>query len=416
MGYGDLSCYGSDSISTPNLDKLAADGIRFTSFYTTASVSTPSRAGLLTGKYQPRIGMHKLQFPWSKKGMPQEPITMAEMFKDKGYVTGMVGKWHLGHQEGCKPNENGFDYWFGLLFSNDMLIRESPAYKKTPDEKLLALRRNDTIIDQEVYQPTLTQRYSIECQNFIARNKDTSFFLYVPHTFPHEPLYASAQFQNTSKYGLYGDVVQELDHSVGELIETLEYFGLIENTLIVFSSDNGARVVRQRFGNNEKCGSCGILNGAKTTGYEGGHRVPTIATWKSKITPGQVIDQPAMMFDWYPTFAKMINYKIPENEIIDGKDLSEVLFNNGKRNGDEFYFFAKDKDTLEAIRVGDWKLKEAATYKKSKAHYSHDKDLLINLKDDPGEQHNLIDKYPEKAKELKAKMEKFEQEIKASNN
>lgn len=410
LGYGDLSCYGSDSISTPALDKLAEGGIRFTSFYSTASVSTPSRAGLLTGKYQVRSGMHKLQFPWSKSGMPPEEFTMAEMFKKKGYATGMVGKWHLGHKPGSQPNDNGFDYFFGLHFSNDMKVRISPAYKNVKEE--LALRRNQTIINQPVFQPTLTQRYSSECQNFIARHQNEPFFLYMAHTFPHEPLYASAEFKGSSKYGLYGDVVQELDHAVGELVETLDYYGLLENTLIVFSSDNGARMIPQRFGNHEPCGSNGELRGAKATCFEGGVRVPTIAFWKGKIAPGQVIDQPAMMFDWYPTFAELIDYEIAEHQIIDGEDLAPVLFDNGTREGEEFYFFAKDKDTLEAIRVGDWKLKKATSYSKSLSHYSHSKDLLFNIKKDPNEKNNLIGQFPEKAKALRAKMDAFEKEVK----
>ena len=226
LGYGDLSCYGSDSIYTPHLDQLAAKGVRFTDFYSTSPICSPSRAGLLTGQYPIRNGIGPVFFPHSKGGLDTATLSMADMFRDQGYTTACIGKWHLGHEPQFHPHHHGFDYFFGLRYSNDM-DWPRPWKPNWQPKNPLALYQDTTIIDQPVYQPTLTQRYTAEAIQFIAKNQENPFFLYFPHPFPHEPLYASAEFMGTSKYGLYGDVVQELDKSVGEVMKALEVIPLM---------------------------------------------------------------------------------------------------------------------------------------------------------------------------------------------
>jgi arylsulfatase A-like enzyme len=410
LGWGDLSCYGSDSIYTPNIDKLSENGLTFTQFYTNGSVSTPTRAGLLTGRYQIRSGMTKIQAPWVREGLPPDEVTMAEMLNDNGYETGLIGKWHLGHQKGSLPNDQGFNYFFGLIFSNDMMIRESPAYKNTPEDQLLSLMRDTTIIDQPVYLPTLTQRYAAEAENFIAKNHNKPFFLYMAHWAPHEPLEASAEFKNSSKYGLYGDVVQEMDKSIGDVIAALERYGLKENTFIFFTSDNGARVSPQRFGNNEKCGSTGGLRGLKGNTFEGGIRVPGIAFWQGKIKPG-IYKDPTIILDLFPTVAKMTNSNIPNDRIIDGIDISNILFDGGKRTSEELYFYRFDEP--RSIVYGDYKYKKPYKAKKNYMEkYSHEEELLFNLEDDPYETTNLADSLPEITKMLREKLDSFDLSVK----
>lgn len=413
LGWGDLSCYGSEVINTPDIDYLAENGIRFTDFYATAAVCTPSRAALLTGRYQVRSGMTHIEAPWVKKGLPRDEITIAELLKEKGYVTRLVGKWHLGHHQGNRPQDAGFDSFFGLLFSNDMAVRSNPSYgHKVKPEDLLSLWRDTVRVDQEVYQPTLTQRLTSNAKIFIAENHDKPFFLYFAHWAPHEPLHVSVQFKGSSKEGLYGDVVQEMDHSVGEIIRTLEKFDILDNTIIVFSSDNGARVVPQRFGNGEPTGSNGILRSRKTYTFEGGIRVPTIFYWKNKIREGKVVTDPAIMTDWFPTFAAIANIDLTADRDYDGTDLSPVLF-KGESLADRPFFFYKG-DQLQAVRYGKWKYKISDNpddKAKSREHFSwddyNDDPVLFDLETDPGEQNNLLEENPETGSMLRAKMDSF---------
>jgi len=409
LGYGDLSCYGADSIYTPHLDQLAAKGVRFTDFYSTSAICSPSRAALMTGQYPIRNGIAPVFFPQSKGGLDTSTLSMADMFKRQGYATACIGKWHLGHQPQYHPSKHGFDYFFGLRYSNDMDWPRpwQPDYKPMQD---LALYRDTIIIDQPVYQPTLTQRYTAEAIQFIARHQSRPFFLYWPHTFPHEPLYASAQFLGTSKYGLYGDVVQELDHSVGELMKALEAFDLLDNTIIVFSSDNGARQVPQSWGKKEPTGKNDPLRGRKTTSFEGGIRVPTIAYGKGYWEGGKVIQTPGIMCDWLPSFAAIIGYPLPANLSLNGENLLKLSATKER----DFFFYRMEK--LNAIRSGKWKLKLANPIgtdgKPVRGEpMPHDEDLLFDLVSDIGEQHNLANQYPEIVERLKAKMKTFAQSI-----
>ncbi len=395
LGYGDPSCYGNAVIKTPNLDQMARDGARFTNFYSCSPVCSPSRAGLLTGRYQVRSGITEVLFPNSSGGIDSSEVTIAELLKTKGYATGIIGKWHLGHLPQYLPEKHGFDYWFGLPYSNDM---EWEPRKDPP----LPLMRDERVIDQPAYQNTLTQRYTTEAINFISKHKNHPFFLYFPHTFPHVPLHVSAEFRNTSP-SLYGDVVQELDKSVGDVLNTLKFYGLEENTIVVFSSDNGPgypRNVPDSIGH----GSAGSLKGWKATTFEGGIKEPTIVYWKGKIKPGTVISDPAIMLDWFPTFARLAGCNLPNDRIIDGKDLSGLLLGKAKREGSEFYFYFDGQ--FEAMRSGKWKYKKAHGDYRQKDLTSHG-DLLYNLEEDPNETTDLIDKYPKEASELKLKMEQF---------
>ncbi len=404
LGYGDLSCYGSDSIDTPYLDALAEKGVRFTNFYSTSPICSPSRAGLLTGQYPIRNGIGPVFFPPSKGGLDPKTFSMADMFKELGYATACIGKWHLGHVKPYHPWHHGFDYFFGLRYSNDM-DWPRPWQPDYVPENPLALYRDTMVVDQPVYQPTLTQRYTTEAIQFMAKNREKPFFLYLPHTFPHEPLFTSAEFAGTSKYGLYGDVVQELDKSVGDLLQALKDLDLEEETIVVFSSDNGARQVRQRWGEREPCGSNGILRGRKQTTFEGGIRVPTIAYGKEYFEGGRVDHRPAIMCDWLPTFASITDFTLPQDLELNGENLLTLAENTER----DFFFYRIDK--LNAIRSGQWKLKLANPQKARGEPMPHDEDLLFDLDQDPGEQHNLAADHPEIVRKLKDKMEAFASSI-----
>src|ERR1044071_4169216 len=249
LGYGDLSCYGSKAINTPNLDKMASEGIRLTSFITASSVCSPSRAGLLTGRYPTRVGITRVLFPTDNTGLPESETTIAEALKPNGYATACIGKWHLGHQPQFLPTNQGFDSYFGIPYSNDM--------RPTP------LMKNQETIEEPVNQDTLTERYTDEAVKFITASKNKPFFLYVAHAMPHIPLHVSPRFRGKSKAGLYGDAVEAIDWSVGQILNTLKQLNLDKNTLVIFASDNGPWYQ----------GSAGRLRGRKATTYEGGVRV-----------------------------------------------------------------------------------------------------------------------------------------------
>jgi arylsulfatase A len=382
LGYGDLGCFGAKDIKTPNIDRIAVEGIRFTEFYSASPVCSPSRAALLTGRLPQRMGINNVFFPESFTGMPQNEITIAELLKEKKYVTGIIGKWHLGHHHQFLPLQQGFDSYFGIPYSNDMA-------------SVLYMRGND-VEEFQVDQRYITRRYTEEALRFIDQNKNNPFFLYIAHNMPHVPIYASEDFTGTSQRGLYGDVVQELDWSVGQILERLEQLNLLDNTLVIFSSDNGPWLVMEDLG-----GSAGILREGKHYTFEGGMRVPTVAMWKNKIPEGIVCNNIASQMDWFPTIAKITGIDLPEDREIDGKDISKVLFNTGIREDSTYLYF--DGADLQCYRKGNWKIKkpfegyEGSSWKNAvKAHDT----LLIDLKTDPGEKINLFEKYPDKAQGL----------------
>jgi arylsulfatase A len=399
LGYGDLGCYGHPTIRTPNLDRMAAEGMRFTSFYSGAPVCTPSRAALLTGRLAVRSGLaneqRRVLFPYSLGGLPANEVTMAQLLKTNGYTTACIGKWHLGHLPQFLPRQHGFDYYFGLPYSNDMdeLPDAPPGASGSLEPKNewwnVPLIRNEEIIEQPVKQSNLTRRYTEEAIQFIEANKAHPFLLYFPHTFPHVPLFASEKFQKKSERGLFGDVIQELDWSVGEVLSTLKNQGLAENTFVFFTSDNGPWLSQKLAG-----GSAGPLREGKGSTWEGGMRVPGIAWWPGRIKPAQVSSAIACNMDLFTTSLKLAGIEPPKDRIIDGKDLSSVLFGSGKPERD-FFFYHRDTE-LFAIRKGPWKIH---LFTKSgygpDAAEKHDPPLLYNLETDPGEKFNIANQRPD---------------------
>lgn len=393
LGYGDLGCYGAQGIKTPNIDKIAANGLKFTQFYVASPVCSPSRAGLLTGRYPVRQGINGVFFPDSFTGIANAEITLPEVLKKQGYSSGIVGKWHLGHLHEHLPLQNGFDSYFGIPYSNDM---NSVVYM-----------RDNKLAEVKVDQRYITQRYTQEALKFIDKNKSQPFFLYLAHNMPHIPIYASEKFIGSSGKGLYGDVIQELDWSVGEVMNKLKELNLEENTIVVFTSDNGPWLVK-----SPDAGSAGNLREGKQTTFEGGMRVPAVVSWKGRIKPGRVVNEMATMMDWFPTFIKLAGGEIPQDRPIDGDDIGPVLFNTGKRQGQDLAYFYNGK--LEAFRSGDWKIKlpypgnkASKGTKEIAAHGT----LLFNLSQNPDEKEDLAATQPAKLKEMEAKLAAFQKKL-----
>lgn len=413
LGYGDLGSFGHPTILTPNLDKMAAEGMRFTQFYVGAAVCTPSRAALLTGRLGVRTGMYgkrDVLFPNSSSGLPLNEITIAELLKTKGYATGMVGKWHLGHLPEYLPIRQGFDYWFGIPYSNDMgkigTTRPNPdnpnANAPRANAVPLPLYRNDKLIEVEPDQHYLTQRYTEEAIGFIKKSKEKNkpFFLYYASNFPHTPLYASPKFEGKSKRGLYGDVVAELDWSVGEVLNTLKKLNLDKNTMVFFTSDNGPWLTQFDHG-----GSAGILYEGKNSTYEGGMREPAIAWWPGKIKANGVSSALATTMDLLPTFAKLSGVALPKDRMLDGMDISDLLFGKKDKVRNMIYYYINEN--LYAVRKGSWKAHFTTHPSYSReAPLLHDPPLLYNIDVDPSEKYNVAREHPDIIEDLKKEYEK----------
>ncbi len=340
MGYSDLGCYGATDIATPNLDGMAAEGVRFTDFYCCSPVCTPSRAALMTGRYPSRSGLSYVLGPGSSNGIPDWEITLGEAFKDLGYATACVGKWHLGDRTEFLPTSNGFDYYWGIPYSNDMNGENVPILE------------NETEVERPAVQSTLTERYTQHALDWIDAQHAAGerFFLYFPHTFPHVPLYPSTAFQGSSARGTaYGDIIQEIDWSVGEVLAKLKALGIDDETLVVFSNDNGPWL--------SKLVDSGVslpLRDGKFSVYDGGVRMPCIARWPGRIPSGRVENRPAIMVDWFPTLVKLCGGVLPTDRVYDGRDISGLLFDTGDRADYEFFFYRGE--VPQAHRSGDWKL------------------------------------------------------------
>ena len=395
LGYGDLSSFGHPTIQTPNIDQMAMEGVKLTQFYVGASICTPSRAALLTGRLPIRSGMAgsehsgNVLYPRSTGGLPQSEITIAEALKNQGYSTGIIGKWHLGHEPEFLPLNNGFDYYFGIPYSNDML---PPRYKKAPE---LPLFENREIIESDPDQKLLTKRYTEKAISFIKENKNEPFFLYYPNNFPHTPLHASTSFADSSKRGLYGDVVQEIDWSVGEILKTLKDLNIDENTLVFFTSDNGPWLKRGKNG-----GSAGLLFEGKASTYEGGFRVPAIVRWPGEIAPNQVSDAITTSMDLFPTILNLAGEPLPNDRILDGMDMMPLLRGDKKQINDVVYYYLRNE--LYAIRKGSWKAHfiTKPSYSKEKPE-KHNPPLLFNIDADPSEKYEIGAEHPEKIEEIK---------------
>lgn len=413
LGYGDLGCYGHPTILTPNLDKMAEEGLRFTQFYVGAAVCTPSRAAFLTGRLGIRTGVYGKRdvfFPNSTGGLPLSEITIPEVLKTKGYATGIVGKWHLGSQPQYLPIHQGFDYWFGIPYSNDM---GKIGVGRLPDGKITGfaerekyvptpLYRNDKVIEEEPDQHYLTQRYTQEATDFIKKSSKANkpFFLYYASNFPHVPLYASPAFEGKSKRGIYGDVVAELDWSVGQVLQTLKDLKIDNNTLVIFTSDNGPWLML-----DEEGGSAGLLHEGKNSTYEGGMREPAIVWWPGKIKPNTVSESLANSMDLLPTFAKLAGAELPKDRVLDGSDISGLLLGKTNKVRDMIYYYINEN--LYAIRKGAWKAHFTTHPSYSKeAPVPHDPPLLYNVEVDPSEKYNLAKQHPEIIEALRKEYQK----------
>jgi len=345
LGYGDLGCYGSTKNRTPRIDAMAKEGMRFTSFLSSSPVCTPSRASLLTGCYARRVGMHEdftghwVLIPRSRRGMHANEWTLPEMLKAKGYATACIGKWHLGDQLPHLPTAHGFDEYYGIPYSNDM----ASARRGDPP---LPLVQDTKVIEAPANQATLTKRYTREAIQFIERNKSKPFFLYLPHTFPHLPLFASKEFHGKSANGRYGDSVEEIDWSTGKILDALKQHGLDKNTLVIFTSDNGS--------NGRNGGSNAPLSGAKGGTMEGGMRVPMIARWPGRIPAGGTCNELSSTMDFLPTFAALSGGLLSANK-IDGHDITPLLTGTkGAASPYEVFYYYRRRQ-LQAVRWGDWK-------------------------------------------------------------
>ncbi|UCG26689.1 MAG: sulfatase [Bacteroidales bacterium] len=397
LGFGDLGCYGNPTIRTTNLDRMAEEGLKFTQFYVASPVCTPSRAALLTGCYPKRVGLHKhVLFPDYTTGINPDEITLAELLQEQGYTTACIGKWHLGHQRRFLPPQHGFDHFFGIPFSNDMSRQEQVIMGNTTYKyELPVILENDTI-ELDPDQRWITRRLTEDAVRFIKENKDNPFFLYMPHPMPHIPVYASSDFTGKSRRGRYGDTVEEIDWSVGEILDVLDELGLSDNTLVVFTSDNGPWLSYKTLG-----GSAGPLRNGKGTTYEGGMREPCIMWWPGKIPAGEVCMEITTSMDIFPTIAYLSNSTLPVNTIIDGADIHDLLEHpDSAIFNDRIFYYYSSYGFPEAIRSGPWKLS-----------VRNDNIELYNLDEDISEKYNLKDQYPDLVDELRKKLFEFDNEL-----
>jgi len=392
QGYQDVGCFGSPLIQTPNLDRMAAEGMKFTDFHVAGPVCTPSRAALMTGCYPMRVGLPRVLNPRDTVGIKPEQTTIAQVLKTRGYATQCVGKWHLGHLPEFLPTRHGFDHYFGIPYSNDM--------KPTP------LMRDEQTVEEPAVQETLTERYTEEAVKFITENKDRPFFLYMPHTFPHVPLHVSERFAGKSKRGLYGDVIECIDWSVGQVLDTLRKLGIDKKTFVVFTSDNGPWLIKG------PDGGCALpLRDGKGTTYEGGMREPCILWWPGRIPAGKVCSEMALSMDLLPTIARLAGAKPPDHK-IDGKDIWPLAAGEAGAKTPHEAFFYYNNTGLQAVRSGKWKLILYAPPGNGEgAARPQQPPELYDLEADIGESKNLAPDHPDIVEKLKALMVECHEEL-----
>lgn len=427
MGYADIGPFGARNYPTPNLDLMAKEGRKFTDFYVTQAVCSASRAGLLTGCYNIRIGILGALSHKSNHGLNPNEVTIAEICKQKGYATGCFGKWHLGHHKKFLPMQHGFDEYFGLPYSNDMWPYHPGVLHLPMEERLkkwphLPLIEGNKIVNPRVSgkdQEQLTKQYTERAVSFIEKNKDQPFFAYIPHSMVHVPLYVSEHFKGKSGVGLFGDVMMEVDWSVGQIMNVLRKHNLEKNTLFLFTSDNGPWL---NYGDH--AGSAAPLREGKGTMFDGGCRAPTLAWWPGKIPANSVCKEPAMTIDILPTVAKMIDAKLPGHK-IDGKNILHLMVNDNSKSPQNAYFFYYGNQ-LQAVRQGKWKLHFPHGYRTMAGkpggtngiptNYSQAKIglSLFDLENDPGESIDLSKEFSEIVNRLSSIGKKFDQKIKKS--
>lgn len=412
QGYADVGCFGAKGFQTPNLDRMAREGTRFTNFYVAQAVCSASRTALLTGCYPNRVGILGALGPSSKIGISDTEVTLAQMLKPRGYATAIYGKWHLGHHPKFLPTHHGFDDYFGLPYSNDMWPKHPTA--KFPD---LPLIEGDKVVAVNPDQTQLTTWYTERAVKFIAKNKDRPFFLYLAHNMPHVPLHVSSKFKGKSERGLYGDVIMEIDWSVGQVLAELKKQGIDERTLVLFTSDNGPWL---SYGDH--AGSAGPLREGKGTTWDGGQREPCIMRWPGKIPAGRVCAEPTATIDIFPTLARLAGAELPRHP-IDGLDIWPILAGQpGARNPHEAYFFYWNRE-LQGVRSGRWKLHFPHNYRTLAGRpggtggkpvpYSQARTelALFDLDNDIGETVNVAAQHPEIVKRLQQLAEKAREDL-----
>jgi len=405
LGYGDLGTFGHPTIKTPNLDRMAETGQKWTNFYVAAPVCTPSRAALLTGRLPIRSGMcsgrRRVLFPDSNGGLPQSEITIAKALKSAGYATACIGKWHLGHLQEYLPGSHGFDYYFGIPYSNDMdqvEVEGLDYYTVCTNPEIeyfqVPLIKDNEEIERPADQTTITRRYTEEAVQFIEMNRDKPFFIYLAHSMPHVPLFRSEAFENKSLRGIYGDVIEEIDWSMGQILNKLEDTGLDENTLVVFTSDNGPWLIFNEYG-----GSAGLLRGGKGGTFEGGMREPTIFWWPGKLEHKVVMDMGSTL-DLFPTICNLAGVEVPSDRIYDGVDLSPALTGDTSSLRNEMFYYRGTE--VFAVRSGAYK-----AHFITQSEYGgeepvvHDPPVLYDLNVDPSEKYNVAEQHPEIISEIK---------------
>ncbi len=425
QGYGDLGCYGSKTLKTPHIDKMCAEGMKFTDFYVTAPVCSPTRSSLMTACYPRRVGMHQhVLFPNSTRGLNPKEITIAELLKKQGYATACVGKWHMGHQKKFLPTSQGFDYYYGVPFSNDMWLPANMTY--APDAKLpddlddakrksgehkrstVPLMRNEEVIEYPANQPELTERYTQEVVKFITANKSGPFFVYLPHTMPHYPLHVSEKFKGKSGAGVFGDVIACIDWGVGEILKALKDLGIDDNTLVIYTSDNGPAA-----------GSAGPLRGKKGSTWEGGMREPCVMRWPGKIPARSTCCELSTIMDLLPTLTRLAGGQAPTDRVIDGKDIFPLMTGEpDARSPYEAFYYHTSRGQLAAVRCGKWKLHIKPVQPRRKQNQPKPKPItgvqLYDLSTDINEATNLADKHPDVVKKLTELLTNFDKEIESN--
>lgn len=417
VGFGDFSCNGAYGYKTPNIDNLASQGVRFTHFLACQPISGASRAGLLTGCYPNRIGFSGAPGPDSDYGIHPEEMTMGELLKQKGYSTAIFGKWHLGDAREFLPLQNGFDEYYGLPYSNDMWPYH-PQQGEVFNFPDLPTIEGNKVVGYNTDQTRFTTDYTVRAVNFIRKNRKKPFFLYLAHSMPHVPLAVSDKFKGKSEQGLFGDVMMEIDWSVGEVLKTLEEQGLMENTLVVLTSDNGPWT---NYGNH--AGSAGGLREAKATTFDGGNRIPCIMYWKGHTKPGTICNKLASNIDLFPTFAEITGAPLPEKK-IDGVSILSLIHGEDNANPRESFVYYLNKNDLEAVTDGEFKLVYSHKYVTYGAYEPGndgqpgkltvaeiEKPELYDLRRDPGERYNVISQYPERVIKLNKIADKMRKEL-----
>ena len=398
LGYADVEPFGSELHRTPNLNRMAAEGRKFTHFYSASGVCTPSRAALMTGSYPKRIGLAHTESdgavlrPVSPSGLNPDEITIAEVLKEQGYATAMFGKWHLGDQDKFLPTRQGFDVYYGVPYSDDMTPRPGKNWPPLP------YMHNETVIDAPVDRNGLTRREAKHAIEFIETHQDEPFFVYIPHAMPGSTRapFSSEKFRGKSANGPYGDSVEELDWAAGEILETLRRLDLAKNTLVIWTSDNGAPRRNPPQGRNTPLAGWGYSTA------EGGMRVPMIAWWPGTVPAGTTCDELATMMDLLPTFAKLAGTQPPSDRVIDGKNIVPLLLGKEGAESPHEAFYYYQKETLEAIRAGDWKLYVAMENKPAR---------LFDVRTDPGEKQNLAAEHPDVVARLEKLAEQARQDL-----